>query len=91
MVQFSPYLSLCSHIHACRSVLMGYFIIPNFRPLYDEIVSVCLDLGELDAAVAVVADLETTGIVVSDETLDRVISAKQLVDNTSNNDGAESP
>ncbi|XP_058770620.1 uncharacterized protein LOC131644206 [Vicia villosa] len=54
------------------------------RPLYDEIISLCLDLGELDAAVAVVADLETTGISVSDETLDRVISAKQEIDNASN-------
>ncbi|OIW07179.1 hypothetical protein TanjilG_10152 [Lupinus angustifolius] len=54
------------------------------RPLYDEIISLCLDLGELDAAVAVVADLETTGILVSDETLDRVISSKQRISNTSN-------
>ncbi|CAI8603239.1 unnamed protein product [Vicia faba] len=54
------------------------------RPLYDEIISLCLDLGELDAAVAVVADLETTGISVSDETLDRVISAKQEIGNASN-------
>ncbi|QCE07484.1 uncharacterized protein LOC114191017 isoform X1 [Vigna unguiculata] len=52
--------------------------------LYDEIISLCVDLGELDAAVAVVADLETTGILVSDQTLDRVISAKQRIDNTSN-------
>ncbi|RHN80587.1 putative transcription regulator SAP family [Medicago truncatula] len=54
------------------------------RPLYDEVISLCLDLGELDAAVAVVADLETTGILVSDQTLDRVISAKQGIDNPSN-------
>ncbi|KAL9289798.1 hypothetical protein ACSQ67_024431 [Phaseolus vulgaris] len=52
--------------------------------LYDEIICLCVDLGELDAAVAVVADLETTGILVSDQTLDRVISAKQRIDNTSN-------
>ncbi|KAL2325295.1 hypothetical protein Fmac_024353 [Flemingia macrophylla] len=55
-------------------------------PLYDEIISLCVDLGELDAAVAVVADLETTGISVSDQTLDRVISAKQMTDGTSNGD-----
>ncbi|XP_027363376.1 uncharacterized protein LOC113870963 isoform X2 [Abrus precatorius] len=55
------------------------------RPLYDEIISLCVDLGELDAAVAVVADLESTGISVSDQTLDRVISAKQRIDNTSSN------
>ncbi|KAJ7978206.1 Pentatricopeptide repeat-containing protein [Quillaja saponaria] len=49
-------------------------------PLYDEIISLCLDLGELDAAVALVADLETAGITVPDETLDEVISAKQTID-----------
>ncbi|XP_008218372.1 PREDICTED: uncharacterized protein LOC103318731 [Prunus mume] len=46
-------------------------------PLYDEIISLCLDLGEVDAAVAIVADMETTGITVPDETLDRVISARR--------------
>ncbi|KAF8039271.1 hypothetical protein BT93_B1718 [Corymbia citriodora subsp. variegata] len=49
-------------------------------PLYDEIVSLCLDLGELDAAIAIVADMETAGISVPDHTLDRVISARQGVD-----------
>lgn len=51
-------------------------------PLYDEVISLCLDLGELDASIAIVADLETSGIKVQDETLDRVISARQ--DNTTN-------
>ncbi|KAG6388177.1 hypothetical protein SASPL_153376 [Salvia splendens] len=46
-------------------------------PLYDEVISLCLDLGELDASIAIVADLETSGIKVADETLDRVISARQ--------------
>ncbi|KAM7532149.1 hypothetical protein LguiB_035559 [Lonicera macranthoides] len=55
-------------------------------PLYDEIMSLCLDLGELDAAVAIVAEMETSGISVPDETLDRVISARQITDNTT--DGA---
>ncbi|KAH6838101.1 plastid transcriptionally active 3 [Perilla frutescens var. hirtella] len=50
--------------------------------LYDEVISTCLDLGELDASIAIVADLETSGIKVEDETLDRVISARQ--DNTAN-------
>ncbi|KAF9661089.1 hypothetical protein SADUNF_Sadunf19G0031500 [Salix dunnii] len=45
--------------------------------LYDEIITLCVDLGELDAAIAIVADLETAGIAVPDQTLDRVISAKQ--------------
>ncbi|KAL3820139.1 hypothetical protein ACJIZ3_006044 [Penstemon smallii] len=53
--------------------------------LYDEIISLCLDLGELDASVAIVADLETCGIKVPDETLDRVISARQANDNTATN------
>ncbi|OUZ99179.1 Pentatricopeptide repeat [Macleaya cordata] len=45
-------------------------------PLYDEIILLCLDLGELDAAIAIVADMETAGIKVPDQTLDRVISAR---------------
>ncbi|KAG6737456.1 hypothetical protein POTOM_058978 [Populus tomentosa] len=49
--------------------------------LYDEIISLCVDLGELDAAIAIVADLETAGISVPDQTLDRVISAKQAPEN----------
>ncbi|GAV69752.1 SAP domain-containing protein/PPR_3 domain-containing protein [Cephalotus follicularis] len=49
-------------------------------PLYDEVILLCLDIGELDAAVAIVAEMETTGISVLDETLDRVISAKQMTD-----------
>jgi len=39
--------------------------------LYDEIILMCLDLEELDAAIAIVADLETFGITVPDQTLDR--------------------
>lgn len=58
-------------------------------PLYDEIISLCLDLGELDAAIAIVADLETTGITVPDETLDRVIAARQMNESSSND--ASSP
>ncbi|KAJ8558475.1 hypothetical protein K7X08_005241 [Anisodus acutangulus] len=53
-------------------------------PLYDEIIILCLDLGELDAAIAIVADLETSGIKVPDETLDRVISARQSSDSPVN-------
>ncbi|PPS14421.1 hypothetical protein GOBAR_AA06153 [Gossypium barbadense] len=45
--------------------------IPPHKPLYDEVISLCIDLGELDAAIAIVADLETTGIAVPDQTLDR--------------------
>lgn len=56
------------------------------RPLYDEVISLCVDIGELDAAVAVVAELETTGISVSDQILDRVISAKQKIDDPSSGD-----
>ncbi|EPS69040.1 hypothetical protein M569_05728, partial [Genlisea aurea] len=49
------------------------------NPLYDEILRLCLDLGEVDAAVAMAAELETNGIEVPSETLDSVIvSARQL-------------
>jgi hypothetical protein len=37
----------------------------------------CLDLEEIDAAIAVVAEMETNGIKVPDETLDKVLAAKQ--------------
>ncbi|KAK3003457.1 hypothetical protein RJ639_018626 [Escallonia herrerae] len=53
-------------------------------PLYDEVIILCLDIGELDAAVAIVADLESTGIIVPDQTLDRVISARQIADSSVN-------
>lgn len=46
-------------------------------PLYDEVITLCLDLGELDAAIAIIADLETSGITVPDEKLDQVIQARQ--------------
>ncbi|PWA92410.1 exostosin family protein [Artemisia annua] len=49
----------------------------SFIPLYDEVISLCLDLGELDASTAIVEDLETSGITVPDESLDRVIQARQ--------------
>ncbi|PWA88704.1 proteasome subunit alpha type-7-A [Artemisia annua] len=35
---------------------------PNYSPLYDEVISLCLGLGELEAATAIVEDLETSGI-----------------------------
>jgi hypothetical protein len=37
----------------------------------------CLDLEEIDAAIAVVAEMETNGIKVPDETLDKVLASKQ--------------
>jgi hypothetical protein len=46
-------------------------------PLYDEVVLLCLDLEEIDAAIAVVAEMETSGIKVPDETLDKVLASKQ--------------
>ncbi|XP_072987483.1 uncharacterized protein [Typha latifolia] len=49
-------------------------------PLYDEVILLCLDLGEVDAAIAIVADMETTGIKVPDQTLDKVLSTRQNVD-----------
>lgn len=55
------------------------YVYSPFRcsPLYDEVITLCLDLGEQDAAIAIVADMETTGIKVPDETLDQVLAAKQ--------------
>ena len=55
-------------------------------PLYDEVITLCLDLGELDASLAIVADMETTGITVPDQTLDRVISARQISNNAANSE-----
>ncbi|XP_021306804.1 uncharacterized protein LOC8059268 isoform X2 [Sorghum bicolor] len=46
-------------------------------PLYDEVVLLCLDLEEIDAAIAVVAEMETCGFKVPDETLDKVLASKQ--------------
>lgn len=54
----------------------------GYSPLYDEIVTLCLDLGEFDAAIAVVADMETNGIKVTDEILDRVLSTKRDIQST---------
>ncbi|XP_044500459.1 uncharacterized protein LOC123221652 [Mangifera indica] len=59
-------------------------------PVYDEIISLCLDLGELDAAIAIVADMETSGITVPDQTLDRVISARQTAEAETPGDDASS-
>ncbi|XP_042467472.1 uncharacterized protein LOC122050643 [Zingiber officinale] len=46
-------------------------------PIYDEVILLCLDLGEVDAAIAIVTDMETTGIKIPDQTLDKVLSARQ--------------
>ncbi|KAJ3682428.1 hypothetical protein LUZ60_015001 [Juncus effusus] len=46
-------------------------------PLYDEAITLCLELREFDAAIAIVADMETNGITVTDEILDRVLSSKK--------------
>lgn len=51
-------------------------------PLYDEIITICLDLGELDAGIAIVADMETSGMTVPDETLDKVIAARLISDSS---------
>lgn len=50
--------------------------------MYDEVILLCLDLGEVDAAIAIVADMETIGIKVPDETLDKVLAARQSGDST---------
>jgi hypothetical protein len=41
------------------------------------VVLLCLGLEEIDAAIAVVAELETNGIKVPDESLDKVLASKQ--------------
>lgn len=55
-------------------------------PLYDEIVSLCLDLEEVDAAIAIVAHMETAGIKVPDQTLDKVLHARQSNDSTTDDE-----
>ncbi|CAL1382644.1 unnamed protein product [Linum trigynum] len=59
-------------------------------PLYDEVIAVCIELGEIDAAIAIVADMETSGVAVPDQTIDRVIAARQaadeIYDNAANDD-----
>ncbi|KAH8522463.1 hypothetical protein H0E87_003195 [Populus deltoides] len=55
----------------------GLVFLQAKNPLYDEIIFLCLEAGELDAAIAIVADMETTGISIPDQTLFRVISAIQ--------------
>lgn len=47
-------------------------------PLYDEVITLCVDLGERDAAIAIAADLEAAGINVPDETLDKVLHEKPI-------------
>ncbi|XP_020591404.1 uncharacterized protein LOC110032198 [Phalaenopsis equestris] len=51
-------------------------------PLYDEVILLCLDVGEVDAAIAIVADMENTGVTVPDQTLDKVLSARQAADSS---------
>ncbi|PIN09022.1 hypothetical protein CDL12_18397 [Handroanthus impetiginosus] len=72
----SAFLEILQTTH-CLGYVFG-------SPLYDEIISLCLDLGELDASIAIVADMETSGIKVPDEILDKVISARQANDNPIN-------
>ena len=62
----------------CRMVNVSFhFPCAGFSPLYDEAVLLCLDLEEIDAAIAVVAEMETNGIKVPDETLDKVLASKK--------------
>lgn len=77
---YHGFLETWSSRRVCNFTLQKMVSLSFCSPLYDEIISLCLDLGELDAAVAIVADMETAGIAVPDHTLDRVISARQGVD-----------
>ncbi|KAK4772669.1 hypothetical protein SAY86_014444 [Trapa natans] len=76
----SAFLKILQMVHS-----LGYVF---GSPLYDEIISLCLVLGELDAAIAIVADLETAGIAVPDQTLDRVISARQNMETLNKANGS---
>jgi len=58
-----------------RAHVLGYVF---GSPLYDEVITLCVDLGERDAAIAIVADLEAAGINVPDETLDKVLHEKPI-------------
>eukprot|EP00250_Pteridium_aquilinum_P011356 c20008_g1_i1 orf=833-3826(-) len=42
-------------------------------PLYDEVVTLCMNLDEREAAIAIVTDMEDTGINVPDEILDKIL------------------
>jgi len=70
-----PYFGLQNliYLHAC-----WFFRIVLCSPLYDEVITLCVDLGERDAAIAIVADLEAAGINVPDETLDNVLREKPI-------------
>ncbi|XP_057835918.2 uncharacterized protein LOC131046250 isoform X2 [Cryptomeria japonica] len=53
-----------------RAHSLGYIF---GSPLYDEVITLCMDICERDAAIAIVTDLEEAGITVPNETLDRVL------------------
>ena len=76
-VQSKKALKLLFEIINIKLILLCFLCC---NQLYDEIILLCLNLGELDATIAIVADLETSGITVPDQTLDRVISARQMID-----------
>ncbi|KAI5060042.1 hypothetical protein GOP47_0024462 [Adiantum capillus-veneris] len=42
-------------------------------PIYDEVVALCMNLDEREAAIAIVTDMEDTGINVPDEILDKIL------------------
>ncbi|KAH9317723.1 hypothetical protein KI387_019492, partial [Taxus chinensis] len=58
-----------------RTQSLGYVF---GSPLYDEVITLCMDLCERDAAIAIVTDLEAAGISVSNETLDKLLSKSNL-------------
>lgn len=42
-------------------------------PLYDEVVTLCMNLDEREAAIAIVTDMEDSGINVPDDILDKIL------------------
>ncbi|KAH7276525.1 hypothetical protein KP509_39G010500 [Ceratopteris richardii] len=43
------------------------------NPIYDEVVTLCMNLDEREAAIAIVTDMEDTGVNVPDEILDKIL------------------
>lgn len=94
---YQMFISCALLISMLRTVLkwlkplhLDVLFLTSCSPLYNEVICLCLDLRELDAAIAIVAEIETSGITVSDETLDRVISGRRASDTAATTDDASS-
>ncbi|MCO5580736.1 hypothetical protein L7F22_034606 [Adiantum nelumboides] len=52
-------------------------------PIYDEVVALCMNLDEREAAIAIVTDMEDTGINVPDEILDKILPEESFSEDAS--------